>query len=124
MPLLTELEIFFRLDFYKDVAPDGAGPISARCTASRNRRRCEFFWTNFFDGRKVKIVKQKNTRPSSQLRCQKRRARIEKAWADYQKLDISAFPTTMASRDSAAIAEARASMSQPLKHLRDEIHNA
>src|ERR1035438_9509961 len=40
---------------------------------------------------------------SSQLRCQKRRARIETAWADYQKLDIGAFPTTMASSDSAAI---------------------
>jgi hypothetical protein len=61
---------------------------------------------------------------SSQLRCQKRRARIETAWADYQKLDIGAFPTTMASSDSAAIAEARARMSQPLKHLRDEILNA
>ena len=61
---------------------------------------------------------------SSQLRCQKQRARIEKAWADYQRLDIDAFPTTMASRDSAVIAEARARMSQPLKRLRDEIHNA
>jgi hypothetical protein len=60
MPLLTELENVLGLDFYKYVAPDGAAPFSARCTASRSHRRCEFFWTNFFDGRKVKIVKQKS----------------------------------------------------------------
>lgn len=61
---------------------------------------------------------------SSQLRCQKQRDRIKNVWVDYQKLDIDAFPTTMASKDSAAIAEARACMSQPLRRLRDEIQNA
>jgi hypothetical protein len=63
MPLLTELEYFFGCDFYKYVAPDGAGPISARCTASRNHHWCEFFWTNFFAARKVKIVKRKKHMP-------------------------------------------------------------
>ena len=52
---------------------------------------------------------------SSQLHCQNRRTRIETAWADYQKLKIDEFPV------SAASAEARARMSQPLIRLRDEM---
>jgi hypothetical protein len=62
MPLLTELEYFLGCDFYKYVTPDGAGPFSARCTASRSNR-FEFLWTNFFVGRKVKIVNLKSHTP-------------------------------------------------------------
>jgi hypothetical protein len=61
---------------------------------------------------------------SSQLLCKKRRTCIETAWADYKKLDIGDFPTTLESSDSAAVAAARARMSQPLKRLRDEISKA
>lgn len=63
---------------------------------------------------------------SSQLRSERRRARIEAAWTSYQKLDTGdVFPTTYgAFNDPAAIAKARARMSQPLKNLRNEIHDA
>jgi len=52
--LLTEFENFLGCDFYKYVAPDGAWFVP--CFAQHHRR--EFFWTNFFHGRKVKIVKR------------------------------------------------------------------
>lgn len=60
----------------------------------------------------------------SQLRSEKRRARIMAAWSGYQKLDMDVFPTTFStSNDPAAIAKARARMTQPLKDLRDEIND-
>jgi hypothetical protein len=83
MPLLTELETFFGCDFYKDVAPDGAWFVlgSMHCLASRHR--CEFFWTNFFDGRKVKIVKRKtHAHPSSENSRDAGSAEINAAFAE------------------------------------------
>ena len=62
---------------------------------------------------------------SSQLRSQKRRARIEAASFSYQKLDIDVLPITFrASNDPTTIAKARARMTQPLKDLRDEVNDA
>jgi hypothetical protein len=59
MPLLTELEKFWGW------ISINMSPLTGLVLC--NHCRCEFFWTNFLDGHKVKIVKRKNSEQQLQV---------------------------------------------------------